>query len=180
LKSVSKYPSGLNSYPRPRPRVRTQTRIRAQRVRCPRICGFFLPVAILSPHDRCRLYLTTPRSVLRHRAPGPSPVAAAWARGTPTPQASRALIRSTLAQRVVAMLGGSRVSRVNLGTPWRGARVRAYQRGTGSAAPAQRGVPLGHGNAPGFPPIFTPLPLCVHAYPRVRPPPTAVAISPAV
>ena len=48
LKSVSKYPLGLKLYPRPCPRVQTQTQIRAQRVRYPRICGFFLPVAIFS------------------------------------------------------------------------------------------------------------------------------------
>ena len=47
LKSVSKYPLGLKLYPRRCPRVQIQTRIRAQRVRYPRICGYFVPVAIL-------------------------------------------------------------------------------------------------------------------------------------
>ena len=49
FKPISRYPLGLELYPRPRPRVQTQTRIRAHRVRYPRICGFSVPVAILIP-----------------------------------------------------------------------------------------------------------------------------------
>ena len=45
-KPIIEYPSGLKSYPCPYPRAQNTTRIRAQWVRYPRICGYFVPVAI--------------------------------------------------------------------------------------------------------------------------------------
>jgi hypothetical protein len=43
---VYKCPSGTTLCPRPRPRAQVHARIRVHRVGCPRVDGFFLPIAI--------------------------------------------------------------------------------------------------------------------------------------
>ena len=47
-KPIIEYPSGLKSYPCPYPRAQNTTRIHTQRVGYPRICGYFVPVAIFN------------------------------------------------------------------------------------------------------------------------------------